>query len=396
MTPKPLLEVEAQTPKTGVVVAAPFTVSAAWLAPREATLIEAEWADLAQNAVESNPFYSPALLIPALDALASENVRLALVRDARGRLIALAPLAPAVGYSRLPIRYLATWMHEHCFFAAPLIRRGAEREALTALFDLAEGDGAFLRLRHLDAGGPIHAAAIEAAAKTGRLASPSARYSRALLLAGYETDAYLREALTGKKRKELRRLRARLEAEGRVSLETLIERGDLSLWMQDFLTLEASGWKGRAGTALAAKAENRAFFAAALSRAFDLGALDFHRLAVNDRPIAMIVNFKRGGECYSFKIAYDEEFARYSPGVMLEIEMMRALEGRKDLSFVDSCAAPDHPMINSLWRERREIEALNVSGKRASPRMIFRILTGLERLGERLRRKNKEAAGGDL
>lgn len=396
MTPKLSLEVEAATPKTGVVVAAPFAVSAAWLAPHEAALIEAEWADLAANALEANPFYSPALLIPALDAFASENVRLALVRDARGRLIALAPFAPAVGYSRLPVRYLATWMHEHCFFAVPLIRKGSEKEALPALFDLAESEGAFLRLRHLDAAGPIRAAAIDAAAKTGRLASPSARYSRALLFAGYETDAYLREALGGKKRKELRRLRARLEAEGRVSFETLIERGDLSLWMQDFLTLEASGWKGRAGTALAAKAESRAFLAAALDRAFDAGALDFHRLAVNDRPIAMIVNFNGGGECYSFKIAYDEEFARYSPGVMLEIEMMRALEKREGLFFVDSCAAPDHPMINSLWRERREIEALNVSGARAGARTIFRVLTGLERLGERLRRKTKEAAGGDL
>lgn len=385
-----------QTPTTGVVVAAPFTVSAGWLAPREAVLIEAEWADLARNAVEANPFYSPALLIPALDAFASENVRLALVRDARGRLIALAPFAPVVGYSRLPVRYLATWMHEHCFFAAPLVRKGSEAEALSALFDLVEGEGAFLRLRHLDAAGPIRAAAIDAAARTGRLASPSARYSRACLSAGYETDAHLREALSGKKRKELRRLRARIEAEGRLSFSTLAERDDLSLWMQDFLALEASGWKGRAGTALAAKPESRAFFAAALLRAFDAGALDFHRLAVNDRPIAMIVNFTGGGGAYSFKIAYDEEFARYSPGVMLEIGMMRALEGREGLSFVDSCAAPDHPMINSLWRERRAIEALNVSGGRAGAKAIFRMLTGLERIGERLRRKSEEADSDDL
>lgn len=396
MTSTPSLEVEAHTPTSGVVVAAPFAVSAAWLTPREAVAIETEWADLAANAIEANPFYSPALLIPALDAFASENVRLALVRDARGRLVALAPFAPAVGYSRLPVRYLATWMHEHCFFAAPLVRTGSEKEAFPALYNLAEGEGAFLRLRHLAAAGPIRAAAIDAAEKTGRLASPSARYSRAVLSAGYETDACLRETLTGKKRKELRRLRARLDAEGRVSFETLAERDDLSLWMQDFLALESSGWKGRAGTALAAKPESRAFFAAALARAFDAGALNFHRFAVNDRPIAMIVNFKGGGDCYSFKIAYDEEFARYSPGVMLEIEMMRALEKREGLSFVDSCAAPDHPMINSLWRERRAIEALNISGKSAGARTVFRVLTGLERIGERLRRKTKEAAGGDL
>jgi len=359
------------------------------------------WTDLAANAVEPNPFYGPALLPPALDAFGGEWPRLAIVQDRHGRLLALSPLARLHGYSRLPVSYLATWMHPHCFFAAPLIRRGYEKAALAALFDLAEKDGAFFRLRHLDASGPIFAAARAVAAENGRLTGESGRYERALLGAGYETEAYLQSALRGKKRKELRRLRTRLEEEGAVAFETLRDRTALPGWTADFLALESAGWKGREGTALASDPAASQFFADALLRACDGGALRFHRLTHDGRPIAMIVNFIDGGAGFSFKIAYDEAYARYSPGVMLEIELMKALEAERGLSFIDSCASKDHPMINSLWRERRTIVALNVSRRDAPSKLLFSILTNLEKTGEARRARlraaaNREAGDGGL
>ncbi|MEK7265276.1 MAG: GNAT family N-acetyltransferase [Pseudomonadota bacterium] len=376
----------ALTPADGVVVAAPFAAAGALLSPKGAAAIEAEWADLAANAVEANPFYSPSLLIPALDAFAGVDVRVAIVRDARGRLIALAPVAPARGYSRLPVKYIATWMHDHCFYAAPLIRKGAEAVALAALFDLAEKEGAFFRLRHLDAQGPVAAEAKKAARSAGRLTASSARFERALLEGGFTTEDVLDRAMRGKKRKELRRLRSRLKEQGAVVFETLASAGDVGLWTEEFLELESAGWKGGTGTALASAKAGRAFFAAAVRRAFAAGSLDFHRLTLAGKPIAMIVNFIENGAGYSFKIAYDEAYARFSPGVMLEIDLLRAFEQRAGLRFVDSCAARDHPMINTLWRGRRSIEALNVSGAAPRARLLFQILTGLERAGERLRR----------
>lgn len=367
-------------------------LEASLVAVANAAAIEADWADLAADAVEPNPFYSPALLIPAFHSFAGETVRLALVRDAERRLAALAPVAPAFGYSRLPVRYLSTWMHPHCFYAAPLIRRGFERAALKAMFDLVEREGAFFRLRHLDAAGPICAAAADTAAQTGRLCAPSGRYERARLDGGFETETYLQQSLKAKKRKELRRLRARLEDEGAVAFEALPGRAALGPWIDDFLALEAAGWKGRAGTALANDAKGTAFFGRAIENAFAAGALQFFRLAIDARPVAMIVNFIAGGCAYSFKIAYDETYAHFSPGVMLEIEMMKALEKMEGLSFVDSCAAPDHPMINPLWRGRRTMTALNVSRRDAPSKLTFRVLTELEKAGE-ITRARRDALG---
>ncbi len=368
----------------GVVLSAPFAVEARFLSPQETAALHDEWTALAADSIEANPFFSPSMLAPALSAFADKTVRIAIVRDERGRLILLLPVVRQFGYSRLPVSYLATWLHPHCFYGAPLIRRGKEEEALAAFFDLVEREGTFFRFCHLDEEGAAFKAALRAA--KDRRVAPSARYRRALLRGGFETGAHLREVLSGKKRKELRRLRARLDGEGSVVFETLKDAGALADWTADFLALEAAGWKGRAGTALANDPAASRFFTEALKSAFDRGGLLFHRLRVGARPIAMIVNFIEGAAAYSFKIAHDEEFARYSPGVMLEIEMMRALEELPGLSFVDSCAASDHSMINALWRERRTIAALNVSSS-AGAQILFRVLTGLEKAGDAMRRR---------
>ncbi len=160
-------------------------VRAAFLSPAEAAGLETEWRDLAAASLERNPFYSPWMLIPALRLLPSESVEIACVFDGESggrRLLALAPVVPVKTYGRLPLRHLQTWMHPHCFFAAPLIRRGAEQAALRALFAVSESHAShpsFLRLRHLGADGPVASAARDAAMGTSRAAHASGVYQRA-------------------------------------------------------------------------------------------------------------------------------------------------------------------------------------------------------------------------
>ncbi len=382
-------------------VIAPARAAASVADAAELAALEAEWRDLAAGAIEPNAFYSPSLLLPALDAFPGDRPETVIIRDGAGRLIGLAPIAPLRGYSRLPAPYIATWMHKHCFFAAPLVRAGAERAFFRAFFDFADRRGAFLRLRHLDAEGPLFAAAAAVAAETGRLVSPSARYQRAMLPGGWRTEAYLESALSGKKRKELRRQRARLSDAAPVRFESMSGGPDLDAWTDQFLALEAAGWKGREGGALASEPASAAFFRAMMKRAGAVGELHFCRLLAGERPAAMGVNLisrhSGGAAVYAFKIAYDEALARFSPGVALEIEMMSDLEAREAVAFIDSCAQADHPMIDHLWRDRRRIAALNISRRDAPAKALFRILMMLERASEKARkRKPAPEADDDL
>lgn len=349
---------------------------------REAAAVAAPWRSLAGDLVEENPFYEPWTLLPALEHYGDDQVRLACVWDgpARTALLGLAPVAAQRGYARLAIDYWTVWTHPHCYFAAPLIRRSHERRVAEALLTLlCDGAGGrrFFQLRRIDPDGAIVRAFHDVAADA-RHCYVADSHARAALLAGPAPAAYLESALRKKKRKELSRLRRRLEERGAVRFFRLDDAAQLSAWTEAFLALEDKGWKGAGGTSLKSSPADAAWFRDSLAGAFAAGKLEFLRLDCGGRPIAMLANFVVGGAGYSLKIAHDPEFARYSPGVMIEIEATRRLLADPAFTFMDSCAAPDHPMINSLWKGRRRIASVNVSGTGAADKAALRLCHALE------------------
>jgi CelD/BcsL family acetyltransferase involved in cellulose biosynthesis len=179
-----------------------------------------------------------------------------------------------------------------------------------------------------------------------------ARHARALLAPAGAREDYLDRAMGRKKRKELRRQRNRLADGGVVMSSSVAEPVAVARALDDFLALEASGWKGRAGTAARAHDDIRQFMAAAVAGLAGEGKARIDRLLVDARPIAAAVTLKSGATAWEWKIAYDETFARFSPGFQLLIDVTEGLLGDPAVARADSCATPDHPMIDHIWRER--------------------------------------------
>ena len=75
----------------------------------------------------------------------------------------------------------------------------------------------------------------------------------------------LREALGPKKLKELRRQRNRLGDHGEVHFDIARTPAEVAAAVETFLTLEASGWKAKRGTALVQHAGDAAFIRRATS-----------------------------------------------------------------------------------------------------------------------------------
>ena len=82
------------------------------------------------------------------------------------------------------------------------------------------------------------------------------------------------------------------------------------------------------------------------------GQVRADRLTVAGQPAAVTLLLRSGPSAWFWKIAYDESFARFSPGVQLTREVTDALLKDDTVASADSCAMPDHPMIDHLWRER--------------------------------------------
>ena len=313
--------------------------------------------DLANNAIEPNIFYEPWMLLPAWKNLNSQSeVQLILVCFDGGQAIGLFPLETKTKLRWIPVRHHALWKHIHCFLCTPLLRIGNERAALTEFikwYKSWKSRGLFIAMREVSHQSPFTAALNSLHLKT----IETAKHDRALLGSGIPSATYLEQAISAKKRKEFRRQHNRLSEQG--ELRTVIMSGTDSVdeWTAQFLALEKKGWKGQVGSALAEHDSQSKFFAEIVQNAFSAGRLIMLKLLLNGEPIAMKCSFRANQGSFAFKIAYDEAFARFSPGVLLELENIRYVLDHTELKWMDSCADPNHPMINHLWRERKIISS---------------------------------------
>jgi CelD/BcsL family acetyltransferase involved in cellulose biosynthesis len=331
-----------------------------------------EWQALAGQASEPNCFQEPWFVGAGLGHLGADgDIRLVEVRDRD--LIGLIPLCVRSSLGRIPAPNVQNWRHHNDFLGTPLVRAGREKDFWAALLgdlDNAAWARGFLHLNGLVEGGPVHAGLVAAAAALGRPAAVVQRQKRAALASDLSPDDYFERTVRKKKRKELKRLAARLAELGSVASRTLAPGEDWRPWCDAFLALERSGWKGRNGSALACAPESEAFFRDALAGAAAAGRLQLRSLELDGRPIAMLVNFLVPPGSFSFKIAFDEDYARFSPGVLIQIDNLDILR-RGDIAWMDSCAAENHPMIDSLWGERRTIVRVSVPLSGVRRRLIY-------------------------
>lgn len=347
-----------------------------------------DWQTLVDRASEPNAFAEPWFVAPSLAHLRGGDVRLIEVRDS-ARLIGVIMLGVEQHYGRIPVAHVQNWRHHHHFLAAPLVAGGEEEAfwgALLRHLDAASWAPNFLHVQGLVEDGPILRGLEAATAALRRPAAIVHREVRAALASDLSPQAYYDAVIRKKKRKELARLRNRLAEEGALTRRTFGADDDLTAWCDHFLALERGGWKGREGSALACSSGTETFFRDAVAGAHAAGRLQFLSLELDGRPIAMLVNFLTPPGSFSFKTAFDENYARFSPGVLIQRDNLDILD-RADIDWMDSCAAQEHPMIDSLWAERRTIVRVTVPLKGVRRRAVHAAARTIERLSAARRRR---------
>ena len=341
----------------------------------------AAWDALALDAADPNPFHERWFLAPSLDHIGCDEGSCLLVFECDGQLVGLLPVIGRKAYYGYPIPHLAGWLHDNAFCGVPLVRRGFEVAFWQGLFAWADqntGTALFLHLSHVPADSSSLAALRQVIALSGRPAAIVQREDRAQLHSDLDPESYFAESMSSKKRKELRRQYNRLAELGTLAFQRNDGTEGLAGWVEEYLALEARGWKGKDGSALAQHPANAQLFREALAGAAEAGRLERLALMLDARPIAMLVNFLTPPGAYSFKTTYDEAFARFSPGVLLQRENLGLLD-RADIAWTDSCAAADHPMIERIWREKRTMVRLSVALGGALRRPLARTIFRAER-----------------
>ena len=343
----------------------------------------AAWDRLADHASEPNPFAESWYVLPGIKEFdAANRVRLYALWQGDTDLVGLIPLVEAPRYGRFPIAHQTNWLHANCFLGTPLIRQGWEQcfwDAILTALDQDEQVHTLFYMAGLVEGGPVHRGLEEASAVRGRGCDTVYVEQRAMIETQMPVADYWDDVVRGKKRKELRRQFSRLAELGDLRFVSLANDAAIEPWIAQFLALERAGWKGEAGSALGSSHDTEQFFVGVVKAAHARGRLDGLALWLDDRPIAMLFHFIAGEGGFSFKTAYDQDYARYSPGVLIQRENL-GLIARRNLAWIDSCAAPNHPMINSLWKERRAVIRLAVSIGGWKDQLMFNGVRSLERL----------------
>jgi CelD/BcsL family acetyltransferase involved in cellulose biosynthesis len=320
--------------------------------------IVAPWRDLAARAAEPNVFYDPDFALAAAGApTLGCGVEAILVwsADQPRRLLGLFPFSISRRRYALKLPLLVGWTHPFAPLGTPLVDRDACAEVVAAFLDHVVGDEALpkhMLLPLLNENGPVAGALQSALAAAGGACAVFGRHRRAVLQPGRDRGGYIKRAVGVKRRKELRRQRRRLAEIGQLSFTVASAPDEVATALADFLGLEASGWKGHAGTAMAQDADVRRFVETAIGALASRGAARGARLSCGSRPIACVLALVSGNVAWSWKVAYDENFAAFSPGVQAFLDLTEALLADDRLACVDSCAVENHPMIDHLWRER--------------------------------------------
>lgn len=348
----------------------------AWDSPEA----RAGWDELSARAGTPNPFFEAWYLLPGL-ARFDPQQRIHIAALMRGNVPeALVPVQRARRYGRHPLPHLAVWLHANAFLGAPIVAAGAEEAFWEALLDWADrnaGAAAFFHAAALPLETALAEALLAVGARQGRQVVLVHREERAMLASPLGPAAYLEHALPGKKRKELRRQQARLAEQGALAVVRRRDADGVEAWIEHFLALEAQGWKGSAGSALACAGETAGLFRTSMTAAAQRGCLERLSLELDGVPIAMLATLIAPPGAFSYKTAFDERFARFSPGVLLQLENLALLE-RAEIRWADSCAAPDHPMIDSLWRERRAIGRFSIAIGGTLRRALFGRIASFE------------------
>ena len=193
----------------------------------------------------------------------------------------------------------------------------------------------------------------------GRLAAWADLESRAL-----DPNAYLSPYFVVK---DMRRCMRRLKDIGPVTWPLLQGTAVDEACTDRFLELERADWKGDQGEALLSDSRDEQFFREMVSGFAGAGRALFAELRVGDRVISSTSNFLSGQAAFAFKIGWHRDFAKMSPGILNEVELIRqALSLLGKLEFFDSGSGLSS-YIDELWVDRRPLsKSLFVTSARAT------------------------------
>jgi CelD/BcsL family acetyltransferase involved in cellulose biosynthesis len=122
--------------------------------------------------------------------------------------------------------------------------------------------------------------------------------------------------------REIERRRRKLRREYRVEEKVIEAPVDLEGELARGFEVEASGWKGRAGTAIGSSPETSRFYRGVATDLQRHDELRLSTLSADGRMIAFDLGLVHGARYYVLKTGFDESWRRFAPGLALRLSVV--------------------------------------------------------------------------
>lgn len=322
---------------------------------------------LCARTIEPNVFFNPRFLAPAMPRLEDREVRFAVIRDEnnlRSRLRLLMPYSIERPSLPLGTTIMRVWSSPFGPLGTPLLDQddpvGVLEDFLSMLARPHLKLPKVLVLPDMRLDGPAAQLIRTVALGQNLPLQVTNEMERPFLDSEQDGKSYFEEGLSAHHRREFRRLRRRLGDQGELTSNVARQPDEVRRAFEDFLALEASGWKGRERTAMTIDRFRAAFAREAVNRLSEQDHCRIHTMQLDGRTIASLIVFVESGIAYTWKTAYDEAYRNWSPGTLMMLDVTEQHLEDPNIMATDSCAAPDHPVMSRLWRERRRMGTLVV------------------------------------
>ena len=278
----------------------------------------ARWRVLASQGPFSGPFVDPNWMASWTEAFAPQEPVLVCARDGR-RLVGLAALQRLVeswGGRRLAVLQSRTNAESFRFaFLSWKGRVDIQEQLWRALCHSGGCD--VIRIEHVPEGSPTLTAAVTVAGELGWrcLVQPTLLTPWRSLSPATPWD----DGLSHRFKRNLRRAERRLGELGDVRFDVVTTGTGLKQALDVFYRLEASGWKGRGGTAVTQRPQVKRFYDGLVDRA----EVWIPILRVCGDPVAAYVLRISGHNIFALKTGYDQAYSKYAPGLLLTSRLIR-------------------------------------------------------------------------
>jgi CelD/BcsL family acetyltransferase involved in cellulose biosynthesis len=313
----------------------------------QARALESDWRELVARADGITPFQHPEWLLPWYEVWAPDRVRLIVVRDSSGRLIALVPGVLANDRLELAGGGVSD-------YRAPILDRSSLDSAIDAVEAALAGTG--LDVCFTDV--PFDSPWVTAAQRNRRWTIDRGSVCPVVAIPG-DPEQFRRTLMPGLRR-NLKRYADRLIREASARFFTVAAAADVPPALDAMMVLHSKRWESQGASGVFADADVRRFHHATAPAMWRSGVLHLHMILAADAIVAVQYVMVQRGRTYSYIGGFDPEIGRYNPGTLLMAYAIdRAIAERcAEFDFLRGCesykyrwGATDRCSVN-LWRQR--------------------------------------------